>query len=148
MADIIQCKFCNKPFQSFGGRICANCLAQIDEDFITIRDFLYEKPGSHSIDDICRETEVSKAVVLHLMREKRIELNDPSGGPFTCEVCHKPIKMAGMCEKCREALASTLSGSVSQPSEKQPVKTEKQRSKRDVNSQGMHIKRFKNDNNK
>lgn len=108
MLDIISCKFCNKPFQSFGGKICNNCLEQIERDFKTIREYIYDNPDKSSIDEICKETEVDRAIVLHLLREKRLTIQNLADGALTCDVCHKPIRSGTMCDSCKKALANKL----------------------------------------
>jgi len=109
--DIIQCQFCKKPFGSFGGRVCPDCNEKIDRDFITVRDYIYEHKHS-SIDEIAEETEVSKQIILHLLKEGRLTIDGPDGsggGLLTCEVCKKPINSGRMCKGCMEKVASTMS---------------------------------------
>jgi hypothetical protein len=60
MQEIVQCNFCKKPFQSYGGHTCHNCLVEVDNALIKIRDFLYENPQKSSIDDICQKRVVSR----------------------------------------------------------------------------------------
>lgn len=111
MATITQCRFCNRLFQSISGNICPNCNIQIDEDFMTIRDYIYDNPGRFNIDAICEATGVQKRVVLHLIKEQRLILESPEAGGLSCSVCHKPIASGEMCEECRLYLSSKL-GSV------------------------------------
>ena len=108
--NIIQCTFCKKPFQSFGGRICVNCLEKIDRDFITVRDYIYENKHT-DMDKVSEETEVPKQIILHLLKEGRLIIDDPEGGGdgiLTCEVCKKPINSGRMCKDCKDKVASTM----------------------------------------
>jgi predicted amidophosphoribosyltransferase len=112
--NIIQCSFCKKPFQSFGGRICANCLERIDKDFITVRDYIYENKHA-DMDTISEETEVPKQIILHLLKEGRLTIDDPDdtgGGILFCEVCRKPINTGRMCKDCKGKVANTMQKSI------------------------------------
>jgi len=113
--NIIQCQFCKKPFTSLGGKICPACLEQVDKDFITVRDYIYEHKQSN-IDVIADETEVSKKVIMHLLKEGRLIIDSPDGsggGLLFCEVCKTPINTGRMCKDCMDKVASTMNKSVS-----------------------------------
>lgn len=139
MNTIAQCKFCNKPFYSIGGKVCPDCLDQIDEDFTTIRDYMYDNPGCFDIDSICKATGVHKKVALHLIEEERLVIAAPDGGPFSCSVCRKPIPSGSICEDCTRSLSSTLGSSIA--ATPAPVQKEKKISPHSSNSAGMHIRR-------
>lgn len=110
--NIIQCTFCKKPFQSLGGRICPACHEQIDKDFIKVRDYIYENKNAH-LDKVSEETEVSKQIIMHLLREGRLILDNPeSSGVLNCEVCKKPISTGRMCRECKEKFAVKMQSSV------------------------------------
>ena len=108
--NIIQCNFCKKPFQSFGGRICSICLEKIDRDFITVRDYIYENKHA-DMDTVSEETEVPKQIILHLLKEGRLIIDEPEGessGILMCEVCKKPINSGRMCKNCKDKVANTM----------------------------------------
>ena len=137
---IIQCKICNKPFQSAGGRICPACEDQIDRDFIVVRDYIYDNPNS-GIDKVSEDTEVDRATILHLLREGRLILDDPDAdGLLTCEICKKPINTGRMCKECKSNVAATMSSSIagskpSAPQEKKDLKASKHNAK--MHTDGM-----------
>jgi len=109
--NIVQCTFCRKPFATLGGRICPDCLEQIDKDFITVRDYIDEHKRSN-IDIISKDTEVSKQVIIHLLKEGRLILDSPDGeggGVLFCEVCKAPISTGRMCKDCMGKVASKMS---------------------------------------
>ena len=113
--NIIQCQFCKKPFASIGGKICPECNEKIDKDFITVRDYIYEHKQSN-IDKISEETEVSKQIIIHLLKEGRLIIDSPDGsggGLLLCEVCKTPINTGRMCKDCMGKVASTIDKSVS-----------------------------------
>ena len=110
--NIISCTMCKKPFQSFGGRICGNCLERIDRDFIKVRDYIYEHKHAN-IDTVSEETEVPKNIILHLLKEGRLVIDDPGGGGVLfCEACRKPINTGRLCKDCTDKVSSTMQGNL------------------------------------
>lgn len=141
MATITSCKFCNKPFHSVGGNICSNCHDQIDQDFFTIRDYLYDNPGAFDIDAICEATGVSKKIALHLLAEKRLTISVAEGTPpvtggLYCSVCRKPISYGSMCEDCRVSLSNKLGTGNASAATKRPEKIQP-----DKSGPRMHVHR-------
>ena len=117
--NIVQCTYCKKPFQSLGGRICPACLEQIDRDFITVRDYIYENKPSN-IDKIAEETEVKKSIIIHLLKEGRLIIDSPDGdGLLVCDMCKKPINTGRLCKECMAKAASAMDKNVA--SNKKPV---------------------------
>lgn len=116
--NIVQCQFCRKPFASLGGKICPDCLEQIDKDFITVRDYIDEHKRAN-VDLISKETEVSKQHIVYLIKEGRLILDDPSGGLIVCEVCKKPISTGRVCADCAKKVSSSIDKKV--PGGKKPA---------------------------
>ena len=109
--NIIQCKVCKKPFQSFSSKICHECLDKIDRDFIVVRDFIYDNPRAN-VDKVSEETEVDRAIILHLLKEGRLQLDNPDGSILRCEVCKKAISSGRMCKDCMGKVANTMQKNV------------------------------------
>ena len=123
--NILQCQFCKKPFASLGGRICPACLEQIDKDFITVRDYIYENKHAN-IDKIAEETEVKKTVIIHLLKEGRLIIDGPDGGGgvLACEMCKKPINTGRLCKECMGNVASSMDRNVAANKKPEPKKEE------------------------
>jgi len=121
--NIVQCTFCKKPFTSLGGRICPACNEKIDKDFITVRDYIYDNRHSN-IDKIAEETEVSKQIIIHLLKEGRLIIDSPDGdGLLLCEMCKKPINTGRLCKDCTGKVASSMDKNVAsnkKPEQKAP----------------------------
>jgi len=118
--NIVQCQFCKKPFVSISGRICPECLEQIDKDFITVRDYIYEHKHSN-IDIIAKETEVAKQIIIHLLKEGRLIIDSPDGdGLLVCEMCKKPINTGRMCKECMGKVSSSMDKNVSDNKKPEP----------------------------
>ena len=107
--NIIQCSLCKKPFQSYGGKVCGDCLKKLDDDFIKVRDYIDENKHA-DIDKIAEETEVSKQAILYLLKDGRLIIEDAEagGGMLFCEVCKKPITTGRMCKECKGRVAMTM----------------------------------------
>ena len=124
--NIIQCKSCKKLFHSLGAKTCPDCLRQIDLDFITVRDYIYDNPNSR-IDKVAKETGVEKATILHLLREGRLTLDNPDAeGLLTCEVCKQPIASGRICNSCKDDVAASMDRSIQgkkppEPEKKDPI---------------------------
>ena len=115
MMNIIQCSLCKKPFQSLGGKICNECLKNLDEQFIVVRDYIYEHKNTN-MDVVAEETGIKKQIIMHLLKEGRLILDDASGtggGLLTCEVCKKPINTGRMCDSCQSKVASSMQKNIS-----------------------------------
>jgi len=123
--NIIQCQFCKKPFASIGGRICPACLEQIDKDFITVRDYIYDNKHSN-IDKIAEETEVKKTIIIHLLKEGRLIIDGPDGGGgvLACEMCKKPINTGRLCKECMGKVSSSMDKNVSSNKKPEAPKAE------------------------
>ena len=112
--EIRQCDFCRVPYQSYGSKICGDCLAQLDIDFMTIKDYLYENEGA-GIEEVAEETGISKKSIMYLLKEERLVVGDKDGdgdGFLTCEACKKPIPTGRMCKSCKKEVMSALQESV------------------------------------
>ena len=124
---ILQCAFCKKPFQSYGSKTCPNCLQQMDECFIKVRDYLEEHPYA-DVDTVEKDTEVPSKMILHLLKEGRLIIgDDEKGNPLlTCESCKRPVSTGRLCEPCRGSLSRAMGEKIghkpSEPKKAQPKK--------------------------
>ena len=110
-----QCEFCRKPFQYMGKSICSECMLKLDEEFIIIREYLWEHDGA-SIEEVSEETGVSRKTILYLLKEERLlvgDENEAASGILQCEACKKPIYTGRMCADCKKQLITELNQSIS-----------------------------------
>ena len=114
--EIKQCDFCRMPFQSLGKRVCGDCLAKLDEDFIAIREYLYDHDGA-GIEEVSEATGVTRKTILYLLKEERLLVGDENGngggGILTCESCKRPINTGRMCQDCKKEVLKVLHENVS-----------------------------------
>ena len=112
--EIKQCTFCRMPYQSTGSRICGDCAKKLDEDFICIREYLYEHDGA-GIEEVHEATGVSRKSIFYLLKEERLIVGDENGcvnGILTCEACKKPISTGRLCASCKNEVLSAIQESV------------------------------------
>ena len=99
--EIKKCALCGKLFHSLGTNICAPCSEQADQDFLTVREYMYEISENASLNDIIANTGVSEKVVLFLMKDGRLSNADASIlGCLKCAVCGVSIDSGKLCKKC------------------------------------------------
>jgi len=102
------------PFQSAGKKICGDCLLKLDEDFIEIREYLWEHENA-GIDEVAEETGVSRKSIMYLLKEERLTVGDesePGSGILKCELCKKPIRTGRMCASCKTEVFSAMQDSI------------------------------------
>jgi len=112
--EVKQCDFCRMPHQSLGSRICGDCLKKLDEDFIKVREYLYENDRA-SIEEVSEATGVSRKTILYLLKEERLIVGDENGsgvGILTCETCRKPINTGRICAGCKKEVLSAIQENV------------------------------------
>ena len=111
--EIIQCRQCGMPFHSAGGRLCPNCLGEIESGFRKVANFLSTgdariEPNVNSVSELTEKTGVVSWIILQLLREKRIAMHKPLEGGVTCQYCRKPIALGDACDDCKNKLAEQL----------------------------------------
>ena len=89
------------------------CLEKLDEDFVIVRDYIYENKKA-DVDKVAEDTGVSKQHILYLLKQGRLIIDDPSSGSLLfCEICKKPISTGKMCADCKAHLAMTMDKNIS-----------------------------------
>lgn len=130
--NLLSCKICKKPFNSFGSNICPKCLDEIDKAFVDIRDYLYENPGDWNAAQLSEATGISKEIVLHLIKQERLTTKDTLRANNFCTSCKKPISSGKLCEPCRQILSKQLSDNVAKSAEKENRKNGSHHRTRDL----------------
>lgn len=94
------CVRCKKLFTMGTIKMCAECVKEIDQAVLKIREYLDEHPRAN-IKMIASETDVSERDILYLLREDRVVLVN-SG--IICDKCGEPIEKGRFCTKCQNAM--------------------------------------------
>lgn len=111
--NIIKCKLCREPFQSYGNPVCPVCLEQVDKDFFVVRDYIYDNPSQANIEKIAEATGVKEAHIVYLLEEDRLSTKGGLGGAnfgskLKCQVCGREISSGNLCDSCKSALTKEL----------------------------------------
>lgn len=132
--DIRVCKRCKGIFRHSGEQLCPKCVAELDEIYLTIREYLDVHPRA-SVKEIIENTEVDEKTILTMLRDGRFQLT-AADGSLLCDKCGKPITSGRTCEDCRIKLEKILSEAAASM---KPKEDEKPRHLGDQRSRGMHI---------
>lgn len=133
--DVRQCRNCRKLFQYRGNPLCPVCVNELDKLFETVRNYIYDNPQS-TIDEICNETEVTRATITSWLRDGRLILSAENASLLQCESCGEPIRTGRFCEKCSSNVKSQLESAAQSMAPKQEPKEKKQV---DRNNPRMHV---------
>ena len=101
-----RCKICGKIFQGRMSEYCEECLRSMDEKFVRVRDYLYEKPNA-TVMEVVEETGVDEETITLLLQDGRLQMRD-TRGMLRCEKCGRPIQGGRLCENCRRSMSSLL----------------------------------------
>jgi hypothetical protein len=85
-------------------------MTQIEADFITIRNFLYDNRRPMGVSEIAEKSGVRRNVVLFLLKEKRLSISNSIEDALTCEICHRPVTSGRVCARCRDTFVDALHG--------------------------------------
>lgn len=108
--DVKSCKFCKKPFRGFSS-LCPVCAKELDEKYVTIRNYLDKYPGGN-VTTVAEKAGVDEKSLLFLLREGRLALKAESSA-VTCMKCGAPIPSGKYCERCKGDLVRTLESTIS-----------------------------------
>jgi len=97
-----------------GKGVCGECLLKLDQNFVDIREYLYDHEGA-GIEEVSEETGVSRKAIFYLLKEERLIVGDENGcvnGILKCESCKRPIPTGRMCAGCKKEVIKTLNDSI------------------------------------
>lgn len=106
--DIKTCRNCGKIFQFRGSYTCPECVREIDNLFVKVRDFIYRNPRAN-VETICEETGADSDMILDWLREGRLLASEGSVPLLKCAKCDAPITTGQLCAKCANNLMSDVS---------------------------------------
>jgi len=98
----------------------------MDDDFIKIREYLYEHDNA-GIEEVSQATGVDRKVIFFLLKEERLIVGDENGcvnNLLTCEACKKPISTGRMCASCKKTVINELNRSIYTAPPLKPIKEE------------------------
>jgi len=96
--DIRNCKHCNRLFQYQSSKYCPNCVIEMDQVFIKVREYIYDYPNS-TVVEVSENTGVDTEIIMEFLREGKLELKEATM-LLECKSCGKAIKTGVMCKEC------------------------------------------------
>jgi len=97
---------------------------KLDEDFILIREYLYDNDGAGA-EEVSEATGVSRKTIIYLLKEERLLVGDKKGRSILrCETCRKPINTGRICTNCKEEVQQAIQENISAVKAPRPVKAE------------------------
>lgn len=105
--NVRTCSLCSKMYKYKGNPICPACLKRLDDDYVIVRDYLYDHPQA-GIQELAEETEVDEKIILQMIRMGRIEFAEGVDTGIHCTSCGRPITGGTMCDSCKKKMSETL----------------------------------------
>lgn len=104
--DIKTCRRCNGLFHHIvGPQLCEKCKRKDEEDFIRVKEYLYENPGA-SMNTVCDELDVTVRQIKQYLREGRLTVSADSPIGLECERCDTRILTGRFCDSCRADMSN------------------------------------------
>lgn len=104
--QLIKCRMCKRPFQSYGPQMCPSCLEEIDKQYKPVRDYLYDNPNA-PLEKVVEDTGVPERIILYFLKEGRLKMASASG-LLRCEQCGAAIDSGRLCDKCKGKLEERM----------------------------------------
>ncbi len=105
--DVRNCRKCGNLFEFMGNPVCPNCVKQMEEKFLEVRQYIYDNPGA-SMPMVSEETDVPMQQIKKWVREERLSFSKDSNVSIQCEKCGRPILTGRYCPGCKKNMANSL----------------------------------------
>ena len=106
--DLKKCINCNQIFAAAQGQnICPDCLAEEENKFELVKDYLWDNPGA-TIPEVSEATDVGEAIIKKFVREGRLVELQGSNIKVECKNCGKAISEGKYCSECSNKLANDI----------------------------------------
>ncbi|TDX58893.1 flagellar protein [Orenia marismortui] len=124
---IQKCKRCKKVFAAVqGAKICPNCLREEEDQFVLVKDYLWEHPGA-TIKELHEATEVEERIIKKFVKEGRFLQINGVDITVECERCGTAIRSGRFCEDCSQKLQNGISKVKKVSDSKEELKEDKDR---------------------
>ncbi len=117
--NLKNCRECGRMFQAnfIGQKLCQRCGQSEDDQFLKVREYIYDHPGS-SVVDVSNSMEVEEELILKWLREGRLTLKGQGVG-YPCDKCKELIQTGKYCAKCASKISQDLKAGFSDLESKQ-----------------------------
>lgn len=100
------CAECGKLFLHQLGDLCPACVAQEEENFKQVREYLYNTRATASnVDELSDMTGVSAKRIIKFIRQGRLQFAKIY---LNCENCGTPIEEGRYCQDCKAKMLNSL----------------------------------------
>lgn len=107
--EVKTCKRCRVLFHHVvGAQLCERCKKKDEEDFVKVKEYLYENPGA-SMTKVCEDLDVTVRQIQQYLREGRLTVSKDSPIGLDCERCGNRIITGRYCDSCRNTMTNQLS---------------------------------------
>lgn len=103
------CVRCKRMFSylGFGHYYCPSCKKLDDDDFLRVKNYIYEN-GVASATEVSDMTGVSLKAIEQYLREGRLEIPEDSPIFIKCEQCSVDIRSGRLCLECARKLSTAM----------------------------------------
>ncbi len=110
MGNLRNCKRCGALFVYNGNPLCQKCIAEDEEIYKMVREYIEEHPKSTTF-QVSEALDVPVDKILQFLREGKLELSDENINMLlACERCGTPIRSGRYCAECSLAMEEKLLG--------------------------------------
>lgn len=107
MGELINCGKCGRMFSAENGqKFCSKCRNSDEDDFMIVREFVYDNPDS-TVSDVAEETGIDESKILKFLRQGKLQLKGDGVG-YPCERCGKSINTGKFCDACSMELKNEI----------------------------------------
>ncbi len=113
--EVRNCKGCGRLFNYLQGQqLCPACLAELEDKFQKVKDFLKENPNA-PLNVVSEENDVSVKQIKQWVREERLTFTEESNITLECEGCGGKVLTGRFCNKCKNSLYNDLNKAIKRP---------------------------------
>lgn len=118
--DVRNCRKCGKLYNFISGQhICPACKEALEKTFADVRDFIRDNRQA-TMQQISEACNVETSQIQQWIREERLEFTADSPIKIQCETCGANIRSGRYCDKCKQTVASGLTGAMGSHTAQQP----------------------------
>lgn len=104
---LANCRQCGRLFNQVARDICPQCIAEEEEQFMKVRDYLRDNRYA-SMAEVSEATEVPVTLIIRFIQEGRLKVVQNPNITYPCERCGKAIAHGRYCQECATEMKKSL----------------------------------------
>lgn len=105
MADLANCKNCNRVFVKTMRDICPTCYQEEEKAFEIVYNFLRERKNREAtLLEIVEATGVEEKIIIKFIKQQRLRSSLFPNLTYPCEKCGEPINAGRICDDCSQGI--------------------------------------------